>query len=343
MFFIFFCFLFFVSCTEKQVSENQQSEIVLLSKQISKEPKNIKLLLDRVNYNLSKNNYESAIYDLKQCVIIDSSNVDIRYKIGSSYFNLSKKSQKIEHINSSILHLEKAVQIDKKNYLSLSLLGEIFLAFRGIDEKKFIQSLSYFNKSLAINYNQEKTHLLLGYAYKYLQNIDMAIKFFSNAININPKYKEAYIEMAHTYHLQKDTLAISYYNNALLLDSFDVQLLYNKAIFYQEIMDWNNALTSYSELHKVDPFHADGHYNLGFIHMELQLFDIATNNFSDAIYSNSNYYQAYYSRGICFETLGNIAQAESDYKRAIEINPSYDFAINALEKLKNNNEYTRKN
>ena len=343
LFFIFFCFLLFVSCTEKQENQNQQSEIVLLSKKISKEPNNIKLLLDRVDYNLSKNNYESAIYDLKQCVILDSLNADIRFKLGNSYFNLSKTSQKIEHINSSILHLEKAVQIDKKNYLSLSLLGEIFLAFRGIDEKKFIQSLSYFNKSLAINYNQEKTHLLLGYAYKYLQNIDMAIKFFSNAININPKYKEAYIEIAHTYHLQKDTLAITYYNNALLLDSFDVQLLYNKAIFYQEIMDWNNALTSYSELHKVDPFHADGHYNLGFIHMELQLFDIATNNFSDAIYSNSNYFQAYYSRGVCFETLGNIAQAESDYNRAIEINPDYDFAINALKKLRNNNEYTRTN
>ena len=343
LFLIFFCFLFFISCTEKHENKNKQSEIVLLSKQISKEPKNIKLLLDRVDYNLSKNNYESAIYDLKQCVLLDSLNTDIRFKLGKSYFNLSKKSQKIEHINSSILHLEKAVQIDKKNYLSLSLLGEIFLAFRGIDEKKFIQSLSYFNKSLEINYNQEKTHLLMGYAYKYLQNIDMAIKFFSNAININPKFKEAYIEIAHTYHLQKDTLAISYYNNALSLDSFDVQLLYNKAIFYQEIMDWNNALISYSELHKVDPFHADGHYNLGFIHMELQLFDIATNNFSDAIYSNSSYYQAYYSRGICFETLGNIAQAESDYNRAIEINPSYDFAIKALKKLKNNNEYTRTN
>ena len=44
-------------------------------------------------------------------------------------------------------------------------------------------------------------------------------------------------------------------------------------------MDWNNALSSYSELHKVDPFHADGHYNLGFIHMELKLFDIATTIF----------------------------------------------------------------
>ena len=94
LFFIFFCFLFFVSCTEKQENKNQQSEIVLLSKKISKEPKNIKLLLDRVDYNLSKNNYESAIYDLKQCVILDSLNADIRYKLGNSYFNLSKKSQK---------------------------------------------------------------------------------------------------------------------------------------------------------------------------------------------------------------------------------------------------------
>ena len=110
-------FFIFVSCTEKQENKNQQSEIVLLSKKISKEPNNIKLLLDRVDYNLSKNNYESAIYDLKQCVILDSLNADIRYKLGNSYFNLSKKSQKIEHINSSILHLEKLFKLIKKLFV----------------------------------------------------------------------------------------------------------------------------------------------------------------------------------------------------------------------------------
>jgi Tfp pilus assembly protein PilF len=71
--------------------------------------------------------------------------------------------------------------------------------------------------------------------------------------------------------------------------------------------------------------------------MELGLYDIATNNFSDAIYSNSEFYEAYYSRGICFETLGNIKQAESDYTRAIEIKPDYEFAIEALNNLRNNN------
>jgi Tfp pilus assembly protein PilF len=64
---------------------------------------------------------------------------------------------------------------------------------------------------------------------------------------------------------------------------------------------------------------------------------VATNNFSDAIYSDSEFYEAYYSRGSCFETLGNIAQAESDYKRAIAINPQYTYAIEALESLRENN------
>ena len=53
--------------------------------------------------------------------------------------------------------------------------------------------------------------------------------------------------------------------------------------------------------------------------------------------SNPSFFESYYARGICFETLGNIAQAEVDYKRAIEINPEYNFAIDALENLNKNN------
>ncbi|CAI8240595.1 MAG: Uncharacterised protein [Cryomorphaceae bacterium] len=76
--------------------------------------------------------------------------------------------------------------------------------------------------------------------------------------------------------------------------------------------------------------------------MELGLYDIASNNFADAIYSNSEFFEAYYSRGNCFETLGNIEQAEIDYKRAIEINPEYTFAVEALEQLQSkNNKYKK--
>ena len=132
-------------------------------------------------------------------------------------------------------------------------------------------------------------------------------------------------------------MAIEYYNNALNITKDDELVLYNKALFYQDILDWNNALDAYAELHKVNYTHSSAHYNLGFIHMELGLYDVASNNFSDAIYSNSEFYEAYYSRGNCFETLGNVKQAEIDYSRAIEINPEYTYAIEALEHLRTKN------
>ena len=177
----------------------------------------------------------------------------------------------------------------------------------------------------------------MGYAFKQLKQTENAINCFRNAVNINPDYKEAHMQLGQIFHLLEDTVAVIYYNNALRLSPKDEMVLYNKALFYQSKQEWNTALDVYAELFAINAFHSSGHYNLGFIHMELGLYDVAANNFSDAIYSNSEFYEAYYSRGNCFETLGNIAQAESDYKRAIEINPEYTYAIDALESLINMN------
>ena len=198
---------------------------------------------------------------------------------------------------------------------------------------KYNEAIEHLNTSLKLAYNQAKTHMLLGYAFKQLKHEEQAINCFRNAINVDPKYKEAYVQLGQIFHLKKDTLALLYYNNALSIDKNDELVLYNKAVFYQSLLDWNNALEAYADLHKINPFHANGHYNLGFIHMELGLHNIATNNFSDVIYSDPEFFEAYYSRGVCFEKLGNIAQAESDYKRAIKLYPEYTYAIEALEKL----------
>jgi tetratricopeptide (TPR) repeat protein len=216
-------------------------------------------------------------------------------------------------------------------------MGELMIAYGAFNLANYKKAIESFNASLKLDYNQEKTHMLLGYTFKQLGKEEYAVNCFRNSINVNPDFYEAYVQLGQIFHLRKDTLAAVYYANALRINPADELTLYNKALFYQDMEQWNKALDAYAELHKVDPFHSSGHYNLGFIHMELGLYDVATNNFSDAIYSASEFYEAYYSRGNCFETLGNIAQAESDYKRAIEINPQYTYAIEALESLRENN------
>jgi len=329
----YFAFLFFSSSCSLFEEKEQRSEIQMLSDEITQNPRDIKLLYNRVSYNRSRNNLESALFDLKEIVRLDSLSSDNHFNIAEVYFELSKgENPKYTYPSLAKRHLDKSIKLDDQNKVALSLMGQLLLAY-----KRYEDAVQLFNQSLKIDYNQEETHMLMGYAFKQLEHIDDAINCFRNAVNINPDFFEAHMQLGQIFHLLGDTNALVYYNNALALDPSDEIALYNKALFYQSILDWNGALDAYATLHKAYPFHSSGHYNLGFIHMELELYDIATNNFSDAIYSNADFYEAYYSRGNCFETLGNIIQAESDYKRAIEINPQYTYAIEALERLKKNN------
>ena len=319
-----YLFLFFIltSCSFFQKKE-QKSEIQLLSESISVDPKNIDLLYQRVSYNNNKNNLESALYDLKEILQLDSLNSMNHNNIAKVYFELSKTKRRDPSFPKLVrYHLEKSIKLNNNNAEAYALLGELMLAYY-----KYNDAIKLFNSSLKIKYNQERVHMLMGFAFKEIGATDNAIDCFRNSLNINPDFFEAYMQLGQIYHALGDSIALIYYNNALNLNGTDEMVLYNKALFFQEKKDWNNALETYAQLHNVNPFHVYGHYNLGFIHMELELYDIATNNFSDAIYSNSEFYEAYYSRGICFETLGNIAQAESDYNRSIEIKPDYSYAI----------------
>ncbi len=334
----FIALLILTSCSSS-VEKGKKSEIQILSEKISNNPADIDLLYDRVDYNKSRDNLESALFDLKEIIRLDSLSAINHFNIADIYFSLSKGENPNPKYPSLVkYHLEQSIRIDSQNKLSLSLMGELLLAY-----KQYEGAIKSFNKSLKIDYNQERAHMLMGYAFKQLDQTDNAIHCFRNSININPDFFEGHMQLGEIFHLLGDTSALAHYNNALALNPYDEIALYNKALFYQNMLDWNNALDAYAELHKIKPFHSSGHYNLGFIHMELELYDIAINNFSDAIYSNSEFYEAYYSRGNCFETLGNINQAESDYNRAVEINADYTYAIEALSNLRQKNEkYNRR-
>ena len=327
-------FLCLFSCKQKaDKSEELASQIEILSKEVDDNPLEVQPLLKRAKFNLNKKKYESSLFDLKQCLKIDSTNSECNYLAALCYFEISKYDKsKSEYGKLALRTIKNALSSDQNNFLALALYGEINIAYA-----KYKEAIEFFNKSLSIEYNQFEIHHLMGYAFKKLDQFDEAINCFQNSININPDFIEPYIEIALIYQLKNDTLTTTFYNNALKIDSTNIIVLYNLALYYQNNLNYNMALETYNKLLKYDSFNSNTHYNIGFIHMELDLHNIAVNNFADAIYSNSVFYEAYYARGICFETLGNIAQAEVDYKRSIEINPDYKFAIDALENLRNNN------
>ena len=320
--------------TSNLIGYNQNNKIDYLSLFLSSNYISVDSLYKTINYLISINDLSAAIKYAEDIIRLEPKKSKSYLNLANIYFELSKKRNANPSFPSLVKqNLEKSIELDNQNFIAYSLMGELLLASGDYQE-----SVNFLTKSLQINYNQENTHLLLGYTFKQLKEYPKAIDCFRNSLLINPSFFEANMQLGQIYHLLKDKNAILYYDNAIKLDSKNELVLYNKALFYQDMQEWNNALSAYAELHEVNKFHSDSHYNLGFIHMELELHDIAANNFSDAIYSNSSFYQAYYARGICFETLGNIKQAESDYKRAIQLNPDYYYAIEALSLLQQKND-----
>ena len=327
------------------------------------DPESINSLYKWVESSRKKNDLSSAINGLNKIIKLDSVNSLHHYNISDVYFDLleDRESYLMTNLNSALAskdtvaidiaqqeinncvqklgyHLELSLKIDNKNHDALALKGKWFLI-----KAQHEEAIRFFNKSLVLDYNQEETHKNMGYAFKALQDFDKAINCFMNAVLINPEYFEAHMQLAEIFHLLDDTIALTHYNNALELEPSNQDALYGKAVFLHSQSYWDDALIAYAELHKVNYTHVDGHYNLGFIHMELGLYDIAVNNFSDAITSRPDYYQAYYAKGNCLETLGDVARAEYNYKKAIEINPEYKYAIEALLVLQENNKkYNKK-
>jgi len=332
--FISLIFFTFFSCVNNdQDHKRSKSEITILSERVNDNPNNVIPLLNRAKYNLDKKKYESALFDLKQCIKLDSLNSECNYLAALSYFEISKYDKtKTDYGKYALECIKKSLKRNSENYLAFGLFGEINIAFA-----RYQEAIDMFNKSLSIEYNQHKIHHLMGYSFKKLGQFEISMNCFQNSININPDFIEPYIEIALIYQAKNDTLTKTFYRNALKIDSSNIIVLYNLGLYYQNNLFYNEALSTYNDLLSYDSFNANTHYNIGFIHMELDLHEIAVNNFADAIYSNSAFYEAYYARGICFETLGNIAQAEVDYKRSIEINPDYLYAKDALKNLNNNN------
>ncbi|MEE2954110.1 MAG: tetratricopeptide repeat protein [Bacteroidota bacterium] len=309
-------------------------EIDILSEKINKNPSDLQLLLKRANYYRAKQNWEHVLFDAKQCLSLDSANLEANFLAGESYFEISKINHtKSEYPYFALNHLKLATNVESKNFDAFLKYAEILIAFL-----RYKEAIEILNRVLKINNNLEKAYLLKGYILNEIGDPKQALDCFYESIQVNPEFIEGHIQLGNIFHKKNDTLALIYYDNVLKIDSNNLHVLYAKGVFFQERKEWNNALKVYSDLHKIDPFHADAHYNVGFVHMELDLFNIAVNNFSDAIYTNSQYYQAYYSRGYCFETLGNIMQAKSDYQRAIEINPNYNYAVEALKRINFNNQ-----
>ncbi len=307
---------------ESVKTDSLPADLAALSKKIADDPNNAKLYDQRASYYLQNKDLDKALADANKAIILDPKTSGYYLTLSDVYFAGGK-------ITKCQDALTKACEINPEDKDAFLKLAELFYYMK--DYKKTFENTS---KALKIDNLSAKADFINGMALKDMGDTVKAVKSFERAIEKDQQYFHAYMQLGLLYAAKHSRLAIDYFNNALNLNPKSTEALYALAFFYQENGDYNKAIEKYTMITQIDPKYKQAYYNLGYIHLVyLQVYDVAIKHFTAALQIDPNYAEALYNRGYCYELLGNVNYARADYQQALKIRTNYQRAIDGMNRL----------
>jgi tetratricopeptide (TPR) repeat protein len=321
---IFIVSLFVSSCSDTKSKSDKSMTISDLNSKIEDNPNDLLLLEERTKFYIQKSNLNNAIADLHKSIEIAPDSIKYYMKLSDIFMQLGQ-------VQNSLSILKKVTELDKSYEDAWIKLGEIHLMYR-----KYQDVFNYANKALDANPYSDIAYFLKAYTYKEMKDTNMAIQSFQQCLKNNPQNYNANIELGILFMSLKNTLAISYFKNAIAIDSTKVDAYYDLGLYYQNNDYLNEAIEIYKQLIEINPKFPSSYYNIGYIYLELlNISDKAIPYFTKSILAKPDYYEAYYNRALAFEKLGDVFNAKKDYQEALRLKPNYDKAIEGLNRIEN--------
>jgi tetratricopeptide (TPR) repeat protein len=321
-----------VSCGEKKTDAGQKAAVTdttpdgirlqKLTAQIAAEPSNVSLLHERARLLISMKNYEPAVADMQKVLAMDTT------KAGY-YLTMADISFAANRSYDAKGHLEHALRIDPENTEAMMRLAELNLIVR-----QYAASVNLLNKILEKDKSNTTAWLMRGINFKENGDTVRAINDFRSAVEADPSYYEAYMQLGILYQLKNDPISEGYFTNAIKLRPNSEEALYGRGLWYQEHDKLDKAIQDYTSIVQINPKNKNAHFNLGYIHhIYLKIYPEAAKHYSNAILADPKYAEAYYNRGLCLEAVGNTSDAANDFRMAMTIRPNYVVAEEGLKRV----------
>ncbi|NLJ82623.1 MAG: tetratricopeptide repeat protein [Bacteroidales bacterium] len=298
------------------------SELAEIYKKIDKNPSDLSLYFSLSDYYMKISLQDSALNAILTALRIDSTNTTCYLKLSDVYFAMN-------HIDASEEMLEKVISMDGKNQEAYLKLAELHFL-----HKRYDKAQNFLQTALSIDSYNPKAYFIWAWVYKEEGDTMSAIRSYLTAIEQDIDYFEAYEELAILYHHKKDPIAANYYKNALNIKPDDILLMYNFAMFYQEMNDFDKAIMYYKMILQINPSYKYALHNIAWIYMiEMERYEDAIAFFTNAIDIDNEYIEAIYNRGLAFESLKQYDNARQDYAYTLKLNDKYELGIEGLNRL----------
>jgi tetratricopeptide (TPR) repeat protein len=327
-FFLILVFYFLFSCGTKKgepgysLTDSTKNSVEQLSSLIAQHPKDAALFSHRAALFMKSGNSSSAMNDMLAAVAIDSTEPEYFLQLGDIYFSRL-------FIAQAISSFEKCITLDNKNIAAELKLAELFLYL-----KKYSDCIKHSDNALRIDKTNAKAYFIKGFMFKETGDTTRAVSSFQTAVEQNPEYFDAFIQLGNLFSLKKSALALEYYNKALNLRKNSEEALYGVAMFFQENDNVDSAEAIYHKILETSPDYKEALFNIGYINLIYNdNFNKALDYFAAVNRLDTSDIRATYNRGLCFEKLKQKDLAERDYRKALQHNPEYELAKEGLKRL----------
>lgn len=217
--------------------------------------------------------------------------------------------------------VEKALAKDKSQRFSNAAEFASALKAFGLNLTEDIPS------NRLVNINNPISHNSHGLANVKTRNYEQAIIDYSEAIEGDARYAEAYNNRSTTYLLMDNYWqALIDSNWALELAPNYIPAYINRAIAQTGLRNYEQAIAVYHRIIQLDPRNFYAYYNLGNTYIWMQNFEAALANYNRAIDLRPDFVAAFVNRGVAHHELKQSEAALADLNRAIELNPDYEHA-----------------
>lgn len=301
--------------------DKRPAELKELTRKIIASPDDVALYNARAIYYIKHQQHKEAYEDLKIAFSKDSAYADLYITLANYYIEEKQPA-------GARRALEDGLIKNQGNTKLMLQLGEFYMIAR-----KDQLSFKYINDVLKADKYNARAYFLKGMNYKYLFNEAKAIASFQTAIEQNPDYFEAYMQLGLIYAGKNDPLAAQYLTSAIRLQNKNSEAWYARAMFYQENNAADKAVADYKTILTFDSTYFNAWYNLGYLQYEKGHIDSAYYYFDQSIAKNYTA-KGYYMRGLCEEEQGNKAKALKDYQNALKIDANFALAAAAISRIK---------
>jgi tetratricopeptide (TPR) repeat protein len=238
------------------------------------------------------------------------------------------------NLNSRIVNVESG-EIDKDGIISnkRDQLDNIFQLQEAVSlmlVKAFGQAVSKKEEEKISAVTQSKGSLS---AYEYYmkgwnayneKNYDAALENYEKAVELNPKYVDAFNNIGLIYYAREDyARARDSYLKAVEIDPNYAIGHYNLGLAYYQLKNYAPSMRHYQKSIELRPNYMYAYYGLGLTYYALQNYDKAMEYYQMAIDLDPRYDHVYYAAGLIYNARKQYAEAIRYYEKCLEVNPKY--------------------